>query len=62
MLAIFSGTQVGMNGDVSSRGGFISGLHAVFWFMAALMALATVLSYLRVDKRSQSAEASVRHR
>jgi EmrB/QacA subfamily drug resistance transporter len=62
MLAIFSGTQVGMNGDESSLGGFISGLHAVFWFMAALMALATVLSYLRVDKRSQSAGASVHHR
>ncbi|MBP3963929.1 MFS transporter [Paenibacillus lignilyticus] len=30
MLAIFSGTQVGMNGAESSLNGFISGLHAVF--------------------------------
>lgn len=62
MLAIFSGTQVGMNGDESSLGGFISGLHAVFWFMAVLMALATVLSYLRTSKGSQTAGASAHHR
>ncbi|OCT14501.1 hypothetical protein A8709_27260 [Paenibacillus pectinilyticus] len=59
MLAIFSGTQVGMNGAVDSLGGFISGLHAVFWFMAALMAVATILSYLRSTKQTQSTGASV---
>lgn len=62
MLAIFSGTQVGMNGDTSSLGGFISGLHAVFWFMAALMALATVMSYLRGSRSRQSAGSSFQHR
>ncbi|SFS69793.1 drug resistance transporter, EmrB/QacA subfamily [Paenibacillus sp. BC26] len=51
MLAIFSGTQVGMNGATSSLNGFISGLHAVFWLMAALMALAAVMSHLRANKR-----------
>ncbi|WP_219837329.1 MFS transporter [Paenibacillus sp. R14(2021)] len=59
MLAIFSGTQVGMNGDTSSLGGFVTGLHAVFWFMAALMALAAILSYLRSNKRTPASGASV---
>jgi len=62
MLAIFSGTQVGMNGDHSALTGFISGLHAVFWFMAALMALATVLSYLRTNKRPQALGTSMHHK
>lgn len=49
MLAIFSGTQVGMeSGD--SLGGFIRGLHTVFWFMAALMLAATILSYFRTAR------------
>lgn len=48
MLAIFSGTQVGMTGAESSLNGFIHGLQSVFWFMAALMLLATVLSVLRL--------------
>lgn len=49
MLAIFSGTQVGMS-DKSALGGFITGLHEVFWFMAVLMAIATVMSYLRSNR------------
>ncbi|AZN41070.1 MFS transporter [Paenibacillus albus] len=59
MLAIFSGTQVGMNGDKSSLSGFISGLHAVFWFMAALMALAAVMSYMRSNKKAHSLGQSI---
>ncbi|QHT61485.1 MFS transporter [Paenibacillus lycopersici] len=62
MLAIFSGTQVGMD-DKSSLNGFISGLHAVFWFMAALMALATVLSYLRSTRNAgASGGATIHHK
>jgi EmrB/QacA subfamily drug resistance transporter len=53
MLAIFSGTQVGMKGAESSMNGFIQGLHAVFWFMAALMLAATVLSFLRSGRTSR---------
>jgi hypothetical protein len=47
MLAIFSGTQVGLSGAEDSLDGFIHGLQSVFWFMAALMLLATILSVLR---------------
>jgi hypothetical protein len=47
MLAIFTGKQVGMQNAASSLGGFITGLHGVFWFMAALMLAATVISYFR---------------
>lgn len=51
MLAIFSGTQVGMSGAEASLGGFIRGLQSVFWFMAGLMLLATILSVLRFGGR-----------
>ncbi|SFI35566.1 drug resistance transporter, EmrB/QacA subfamily [Paenibacillus sp. UNC496MF] len=57
MLAIFSGTQVGMD-DKSSLHGFITGLHGVFWFMAALMAIATVMSYLRSHRGSRAASGA----
>lgn len=48
MLAIFSGTAVGINGATeSSLQNFIGSLHFVFWIMAALMLLAAVISSLR---------------
>ncbi|MBB6731652.1 DHA2 family efflux MFS transporter permease subunit [Cohnella zeiphila] len=56
MLAIFSGTQVGMTGSESSLGGFIHGLQSVFWFMAALMLLATILSVLRFGGKRRAAD------
>jgi len=58
MLAIFSGTQVGMNGAEASLNGFIHGLQSVFWFMAGLMLLATVLSVLRFGGSRTAAERS----
>ncbi|UJF35006.1 MFS transporter [Paenibacillus hexagrammi] len=50
MLAIFSGTQVGMEGGSSALSGFIHGLHGVFWLMAVLMLIGTLMSYLRSGK------------
>lgn len=47
MLAIFSGTEVGLSGASSSLAGFVTGLHIAFWTMTALMAVATGLSALR---------------
>ena len=47
MLAIFSGTAVGISGAASSLHGFIAGLQIAFWVMAGLMVIATVLSALR---------------
>jgi len=47
MLAIFSGTKVGMDSGGGALDGFIHGLHLVFWLMAALMLIATLMSYLR---------------
>jgi len=47
MLAIFSGTEVGLKNAASSLHGFILGLHTVFWVMAALLFIATILSGLR---------------
>jgi hypothetical protein len=34
----------------SSMNGFITGLHIVFWAMAALLLFAAILSYLRNGK------------
>ncbi|MDB4865834.1 MAG: family efflux transporter permease subunit [Cohnella sp.] len=63
MLAIFSGTQVGLNGGNSALGGFITGLQGVFWFMAALMLLASVLSVLRAGRGgSRSADLAEKGR
>lgn len=56
MLAIFSGTQVGMEGGKSALGGFIHGVHSVFWVMGGLMLAATLLSYLRAGGK-QAASA-----
>ncbi|MBW7457253.1 MFS transporter, partial [Paenibacillus sepulcri] len=50
MLAIFSGTQVGLANPDQSLAGFIHGLHAVFWVMAALMVIACVLSLMRAGR------------
>ncbi|PWI56906.1 MFS transporter [Sulfoacidibacillus thermotolerans] len=47
MLAIFSGTEVGLKGAASSLQGFILGLQIAFWAMAILMLFATVMSALR---------------
>jgi EmrB/QacA subfamily drug resistance transporter len=61
MLAIFSGTQVGLQNAAASLGAFIKGLHGVFWFMAALMLGATIVSYFRgsaADARPAAAAAS----
>jgi EmrB/QacA subfamily drug resistance transporter len=52
MLAIFSGTKVGLEGGASSLNGFIHGLQDVFWFMAALLFIATILSYLRTGRKT----------
>ncbi len=57
MLAIFSGTEVGLRGAASSLGGFIDGLRIALWVMAALMAVATVLSGLRGDVRTGQDDA-----
>jgi len=55
MLAIFSGTVVGINGATdSSLQGFINGLHMVFWVMAVLMLLATVISSLRSSVKDKT--------
>ncbi|MDB5053560.1 MAG: family efflux transporter permease subunit [Bacilli bacterium] len=51
MLAIFSGTKVGIEGDASSLTGFIHGLQAVFWFMSLLVLIATVLSFFRSGRK-----------
>jgi hypothetical protein len=50
MLAIFSGTQVGLKNPAQSLSGFINGLHTVFWVMAALMVLACLLSVMRAGR------------
>jgi EmrB/QacA subfamily drug resistance transporter len=50
MMAIFSGTMVGINGGSSSMNGFITGLHIVFWVMAAILLFAAILSYFRNGK------------
>ncbi|MBD3922704.1 MFS transporter [Paenibacillus sp. PR3] len=50
MLAIFSGTQVGMGESSEALKPFITGLHEVFWFMAVLMLFATILSMLRAGQ------------
>jgi EmrB/QacA subfamily drug resistance transporter len=58
MMAIFSGTKVGMGGDSSSMSGFINGLHVVFYAMSALLLLAAVLSYLRKTKIREQSKVS----
>ena len=50
MLAIFSGTQVGLENPEQSLSGFITGLHMVFWVMAALMVVAGFLSVIRAGR------------
>jgi EmrB/QacA subfamily drug resistance transporter len=59
MLAIFSGTQVGLEHPEQSLAGFIQGLHTVFWVMAVLMIIATVLSFLRVGRAAHANAAEV---
>ncbi len=54
MLAIFSGTEVGLKGATTSLQGFIFGLQVAFWVMAGLMLIATVMSALRGDEKSFS--------
>jgi EmrB/QacA subfamily drug resistance transporter len=51
MLAIFSGTKVGLDGATSSLQSFVQGLHTVFWTMSALLVLATILSFMRAGNR-----------
>jgi EmrB/QacA subfamily drug resistance transporter len=51
MLAIFSGTKVGLDQGTSSLQGFVQGLHTVFWVMSALLVFATVLSFMRAGNR-----------
>ncbi len=50
MLAIFSGTQVGLENPEKSLSGFITGLHTVFWVMAAMMVVACFLSVMRAGR------------
>ncbi|WP_274649796.1 MFS transporter [Paenibacillus humicola] len=52
MLAIFSGTQVGLANPEKSLAGFIQGLHTVFWVMAGLMVVACLLSVMRAGRTS----------
>ncbi len=40
MLAIFSGTEVGLRGSTASLQGFIDGLHTAFWVMAIIQLIA----------------------
>jgi len=47
MLAIFSGTEVGLHGAANSLTGFVDGLHLAFWVMAGLLLVGTLLSGLR---------------
>lgn len=51
MLAIFSGTAVGLKGESSSLQGFIHGLQMAFWVMAGLMLIATIMSAMRGEKK-----------
>lgn len=57
MLAIFSGTEVGLSGATASLQGFMDGLHMAFWTMAILMLIATVVSGLRGRRMEQEATA-----
>jgi EmrB/QacA subfamily drug resistance transporter len=57
MLAIFSGTKVGLEGGTGALIGFIHGLQGVFWLMAGLMLIATVLSFFRASKSMDAAFA-----
>jgi EmrB/QacA subfamily drug resistance transporter len=57
MLAIFSGTKVGLDGGNASLVGFIHGLHGVFWLMAFFMMAATIFSYFRVSSNSSTTTA-----
>jgi hypothetical protein len=59
MMAIFSGTMVGMNGGSTSMSGFITGLHIVFWVMAAILLLAAILSYFRNGKSKKLDQSQV---
>ncbi|MHB1684342.1 MAG: MFS transporter [Bacilli bacterium] len=51
MLAIFSGTEVGLRGSTASLQGFIDGLHLAFWVMAIIQLIATGISGLRGLRR-----------
>lgn len=54
MLAIFSGTAIGIHGaSESSLQGFIQGVHLVFWVMAGLMLVATGISSLRAGNHKK---------
>ncbi|WP_274650831.1 MFS transporter [Paenibacillus humicola] len=55
MMAIFSGTMVGLDGANASMNGFIHGLHIVFYSMGVLLLFAAVLSYLRKSKKAAAA-------
>jgi len=57
MLAIFSGTKVGLEGGAASLAGFIHGLQNVFWLMAVLVLIATILSFFRATRKSEVKEA-----
>jgi EmrB/QacA subfamily drug resistance transporter len=58
MLAIFSGTKIGLDGGNSSLVGFIHGLHGVFWLMAFFMLAATLFSYFRVSSNARANAAN----
>jgi hypothetical protein len=57
MLAIFSGTKVGLDAAGSSLHGFITGLHIVFWVMSGLLVLATILSFMRAGSKKAEVPA-----
>lgn len=58
MLAIFSGTAVGIHGaSEASLQGFINGVHLVFWVMAGFMLVATVVSSLRASHKNKSIDS-----
>jgi EmrB/QacA subfamily drug resistance transporter len=58
MMAIFSGTMVGLDGASASMSGFIHGLHIVFYAMSVLLLLAAVLSYLRKSNNREKSKTN----
>ena len=53
MMAIFSGTMVGLDGAAASMSGFIHGLHIVFYSMSVLLIVAALMSYFRKSKKGE---------
>jgi hypothetical protein len=59
MLAIFSGTKVGLSDASSSLHSFITGLHVVFWVMSGLLVVATILSFMRASRKKVELQSQI---